>query len=63
MYILSHVQAGGTVRFYHRKRNCYVVAEGSFAGRFAKLSGHEDDHTESGRLLHSYSRGKIVPRN
>jgi len=34
MYV-SFAQAGSTVRLYHRKQNCYVVAEGSFAGKFA----------------------------
>jgi len=55
-HVPCYVQAGGTVRLYHRKRSCYVVAEGSFAGRFAKLSGHDNNHSgdtpdESGRLM------------
>ena len=29
------MQGGGTVRFFHRTHECYIVAEGSFAGRFA----------------------------
>ena len=31
------MQGGGIVRFFHRKHECYIVAEGSFAGRFATL--------------------------
>ena len=30
-----YIQGGDTVRLYHRKHNCYIVAEGCFAGRFA----------------------------
>ena len=31
------LQGGGIVRFFHRTHECYIVAEGSFAGRFASI--------------------------
>ena len=36
------MQGGGIVRFFHRKHECYIVAEGSFAGRFATLKTIEE---------------------
>ena len=36
------MQASGIVRFFHRKHHCYVVAKGSFAGRYACLPEIDD---------------------
>ena len=39
IFTMSHnllfLQGGGIVRFFHRTHECYIVAEGSFAGTFA----------------------------
>ena len=31
------LQGGGIIRLFHRTHECYIVAEGSFAGRFASI--------------------------
>ena len=36
------MQASGIVRFFHRKHHCYVVAKGSFAGKYACLPEIDD---------------------
>lgn len=41
------LQGGGTVRFFHRTHECYIVAEGSFAGRFASIKVIEGLKTKS----------------
>ena len=42
IYALAPSQGGGVVRFFHRKHECYIVAEGSFAGKSATLEATED---------------------
>ena len=36
------MQGGGIVRFFHRTHECYIIAEGSFAGRFASIEAIND---------------------
>ncbi len=39
---MKNVQGSGIVRFFHRKHQCYVVGEGSFAGKYSSLPDLED---------------------
>ena len=41
------LQGGGTVRFFHRTHECYIVAEGSFAGRFTSIEVIKDLTTKN----------------
>ena len=54
------LQGGGTVRFFHRTHECYIVAEGSFAGRFASIEAIESvmvkNYNERGRTSSSSIR-------
>ena len=34
------------MRLYHWKHKCYVVAEGSFAGKYAKFAGQEGSQAQ-----------------
>ena len=36
------MQASGIVRFFHRKHQCCIVGEGSFAGRYASIAALAD---------------------
>ena len=36
------LQGGGIVRFFHRTHECYIVAEGSFAGSFSSVEAIKD---------------------
>lgn len=40
-------QANSTVRFYHRKHQCYIVGEGSFVGRYGDLPETNDVNDDS----------------
>jgi hypothetical protein len=40
-------QANGTVRFYHRKHQCYIVGEGSFIGEYGDLPDVSDKNYDS----------------
>jgi hypothetical protein len=42
VYSLFISQGGGIVRFFHRTHECYIVSEGSFAGRFASIEAIKD---------------------
>ena len=42
VYSLFILQGGGIVRFFHRTHECYILAEGSFAGRFASREAIKD---------------------
>lgn len=40
-------QASGTVRFYHRKHQCYIVGEGSYVGHHGYLPDASDSNDDS----------------
>ena len=40
--VFCFIQGGGIVRFFHRTHECYIVAEGSFAGKFASKQAIAD---------------------
>lgn len=48
---LPYVQGTSILRFFHHKHQCYIVAEGSFAGKYGTLPDLSD--TESSTLSQS----------
>ena len=45
---MSLIKASGIVRFFHRKHQCYIEGEGSFAGKYGELPKLDDSDEESG---------------